>query len=157
MYSIVAIVCLAFAFIVLLFTFRWIAKLVARRLIARSQAGEEASEDGPNADSATEDEANQEDEDVPRGAGVIHGANYGLVLGILACILFKLSPLMLILSGVGLFYSGRTLYEGVRYFATVIYRAVAGLVLSLISVGLHYLNLTGQLAELLWRVLPPDV
>ena len=157
MYSIVAIACLAFAFIVLLLTFRWIAKLVARRLIRRSQAAAEAIDDSPGEDSATEDVAKQDEEDAPRGAGVIHGANYGLVLGILACILFKVSPLMLILSGVGLFYGGRTLYEGIRYFATVIYRAAVGLALSLISVGLHYLNLTGQLTELISRVLPPDV
>jgi hypothetical protein len=82
-------------------------------------------------------------------AVILQGANYGLVLGVLACLLFKVwPPLMLALSAAGVGFSGRTLVQGWRRYQLLVHRALAGLALSLASVGLHYLNLTGQLPDL---------
>ena len=93
------------------------------------------------------------EEELPLGPGVIgkvSGANYGLLLGILACGLFWVSSLMLALSVVGLFYSSRAMWQGVRYFRRVIYRALIGLGLCLVSVGLHFLKAVGEIPEVLF-------
>ena len=83
------------------------------------------------------------------GRGVASRANYGLLLGILACLLFKLSPLMAILSAVSLWYCGHALLVGLYRLRIIVYRALIGLALALISVGLHYLNLSGLLSEVI--------
>ena len=126
MLSLLTLVFLGLGFVVLVLTFLWISHLLARR--RRRQDGVEEEESLP--------------EESPAMA-MIHGANYGLILGILACALFKiLAPLMLILSAAGLGYSGRALWEGVRRYRILVYRALFGLLLSMASVCLHYWNLT---------------
>ncbi len=95
-------------------------------------------------------EKEEMEEELPLGPGVIgkvYGANYGLLLGILACGLFWVSPLMLALSLVGIFYSGRALWQGLRYFRMVIYRALIGLGLCLVSMGLHFLKAIGEMPK----------
>jgi hypothetical protein len=103
----------------------------ARRLRAKIKKAEEPRAREPRAEDG-------------RGAAI--RANYGLILGILACVLFKLSSLLLILSIVGLWYSGRALWSGLYRRRIIVYRALVGLVLALISCGLHILESTGQLA-----------
>ncbi len=143
MYFIVALLILAFAFGVLIVTFRWIARLLARRLHVVESATIEKERGGPSPESPEP----TPEEEAPSGAGTIHGANFALVLGILAALLFKISPLALMLSAAGIFYGGRALYEGIRYFQVVLIRALIGVVLCVGSIGLHYLNLTGQLPD----------
>jgi len=126
MSSLVGLLLLGAGFAVLVQTFVWISRLMERRA---------APPDPPTAEEAL--------------GGVLLGANYGLVLGVLACLLFWVwPPLMLSLSAAGIGFSGRTLVQGWQRFEILLYRALAGLVLSLASVALHYLNLTGQLAGL---------
>ena len=151
MYSIAALFSLAFAFFVLVVTFRWISRLLARRLQDMA-AGDGDAEPAATPEPSSEEAADEEPDERPSGAGTIHGANFALVLGILASSLFKISPLMLVLSVAGLFYGARAAYEGIRYFQMIIYRALIGVTLSLASVGLHYLNMSGQLANL-WQML----
>jgi len=57
---------------------------------------------------------------------------------------------MLALSVVGMFSSGRALWRGMRISRTVNYRALIGLVLSMGSVGLHYLKAAGAISALLF-------
>ena len=147
MYFIAALFILAFAFGVLVVTFRWIARLLARRLHGVESATIEQERGGSPTESPESPEPTPEEE-APSGAGTIHGANFALVLGILAALLFKVSPLALMLPAAGIFYGGRALYEGIRYFQVVLIRALIGVVLSVGSIGLHYLNLTGQLPDL---------
>lgn len=136
MSSLVGLLLLGAGFAVLVQTFAWIAHLVERR--AWNAAPAPAPPPEPGAEPA------------PPTLGVIlQGANYGLVLGVLACLLFKVwPPLMLALSAAGIGFSGRTLVQGWRRYEIVVYRALAGLGLSLVSVALHYLNLTGQIPAL---------
>ena len=145
--SIAAIVSLAFAFFVLVVTFRWIARILARRLETVEAPSTVRSEDGEPLPEgvAVEEEL--------RGAGTIHGANHSLILGIVAVLLFAVSPLFLLLTAAGIYYGGRALYEGVHFFQVVIYRALVGVVLSLGSVGLQYLWLTGQFADLIESII----
>lgn len=133
MSSLLGLFLLVAGFAVLVQTFAWIARLVGRRAAAAATP----PEDPPEAEA-------------PPTLGVIlQGANYGLVLGVLACVLFKVwPPLMLSLSAAGIGFSGRTLVQGWRRYQILVYRALAGLALSLVSVVLHYLNLTGQLPDL---------
>ena len=108
-----------------------------------------AAQDGndPEGNLAASDEAAEE---VSPAIAMIHGANYGLLLGLLSCILFMvLAPLMLILSAAGAFYSSRALWQGLYRYRILVYKALVGLLLSISSVGLHYLNLTQQLPVLL--------
>ena len=88
-------------------------------------------------------------------SAMIHGANYGLVLGILACLLFTiLSPMMLILTAAGIVYSFRALWQGISRYRMIVFRALAGFVLSLVSVGLNYLHLTAGFPA---GLIPSDV
>ncbi len=139
MFSLLAILILAFAFLVLVVTFFWVAHILAMR--AREKERTEELEE------PAEEEVEEREEDMPepqtRGKG--YGANYGLLLGVLACASFWISPLMLALSFVGLFYSTRSVWQGFKYFHVVIYRALFGFVLSVGSVGLHFLKAVGQL------------
>ncbi len=68
--------------------------------------------------------------------------------------LFKLSPLLIILSVAGMYYSGGSLWGGIRRYRKIMYRAVLGLLLSVLSVGLHFLELTGQLNAMLTMFWP---
>ena len=122
-------------FVVLMQTFAWITRLLERRAEAVL---------------APEDIGEAEEEEPPPSLGaVLLGANYGLILGGLACLLFWLwPPLMLVLSTAGIGFSGRTLVQGWRQYHLLVYRALAGMILSLASVGLHFLKLTGQIPAL---------
>ena len=130
MFTLTGIIVLVLGFVVLVLTFMWIANL---RSGVRRVAAKEADE-----------------EKAPSGrALMIHGANYGLVLGILSCLLFMISPLLLIMSLAGMFYGGRALWQGLSQYSIIVYRALIGAVLSLASVALHFLNATGQLPAIL--------
>ena len=158
MYSVLALFLLIVAFAILVVTFLWVARLLG--LLGTKAADIEPGDEGedeiqPVIDSqdlqeeTPEPEAEEEEEDeAGRGQAVIRGANYGLVLGILACLLFLVSWLMLMLSAAAIGYSSRALYQGIRYYRLVVYRALIGFVLGLLSVGLQYLELTGLLAEM---------
>lgn len=120
--------------------------------IVKSQVGEIARS---RTEEITKSKIEKEEieEELPLGPGVIgkvSGANYGLLLGILACGLFWVSSLMLSLSLVGMFYSGRALWQGLRYFRMVIYRALIGLGLCLVSMGLHFLKVVGEIPKSLF-------
>ena len=166
---------LGIAFLVLVVTFVSVARLLAMRREAGGGstgddlagagldgegegAGEEAAvlagvERGDDAEAGSASEPTPEDEgkeeEERRAVAMAHGSNFGLILGILACLLFKVSWLFLLLSAAGTAYSGRSLWYGIRRYRMVILRALIGLVLSLASVGLHFLNLTGQLSEII--------
>ena len=164
MNSVVAAILLVVAFAILVLTFLWVGRLLglwsavpppADAAKAESE-GEPVNAVADEAAPATADEsppaaeeAEEEEEEAARGRATILGANYGLVLGILACILFKVSWLMLILSAAGIGYSSRALYQGLRYYRIVVYRALIGFVLGILSVGLQYLELTGRIAEMM--------
>lgn len=168
LYRVLAVVLLGFAFVVLVVTFLWIARLMAMRSSAshggtpiRGGAdGEPISPDleseadpADDVDDRPEAEDTEEDPD-PRGVAVVTSSNLGLILGILACLLFKLSPLMVVLSVAGLYYSGGSLWGGIRRYRRIMHRAVIGLLLSVLSVGLHFLELTGQLSAILAMLWP---
>jgi len=126
MFSLLALVFIGFGFVVLLLTFFWISHLQGR--------GQHRHDGIEKVQGAAQESS---------AGAMVHRANYGLVLGILACTLFKiLAPLMLILSAAGLVYSGRALWEGLSRYQIVMYRALFGLLLSIVSFGLHYLELT---------------
>ena len=136
------LVILGLAFLVLVATFFWVSRILAMHSAKKAASGsEEESAAEP------EEDTTQEPEEKPE-MGKGYGANYGFVLGALACGLFWVSPLMLALSLVGMFYCGRSLWRGIRYFRTVIYRALVGLALSVGSVGLHYWKAIGTVPEL---------
>ena len=144
--SMLGILVLVGGFVALLYTFIWLARLWWRQL-GDSGREPEATEQAQVAEEAPLVEGEIEpDEDARANMGP--GANYGLVLGILACLLFKASPLMLLLSAVAMFYSGRALWEGIWRFRLVLVRAAIGLVLGAVSVGLHFLEVSGQLPSL---------
>lgn len=149
MFAVAAMVLLVIAFGVLLWTFVWVARLLAHRAEAKERAEKRAA---PQEQAATKEEQQQEPEEpeepeMVRGRGV--GANYGLLLGGLSCGLFWLSPLVVALSFVGSFYSIRALANGVRHFRIVVWRAVAGLVLNIGGIVLQFL--------LLLEIIPPLV
>jgi len=142
MFSLFAILILAFAFLVLVITFFWVAHILAMRAREKESSKENSGELEP-----VEEEREEVEESIPepmrRGKG--YGANYGLLLGVLACASFWISPLMMALSFVGLFYSSRSVWQGFKQFRVVIYRALLGFALSVGSVGLHFLKAVGQL------------
>jgi|GEM_PF-840502 len=137
---------LAVAFVILLWTFLWVAKLMSHREKPRVGSIEQ---DGPVlAEDANGDVEEEEEEDEPPeiGRGRGYGANYGLLLGGLSCGLFFLTqtPLLLALSCVGFFYSARALVGGLRYFRVVVWRAVLGVLLNVASLAMHILFAIGQ-------------
>lgn len=194
MFSAIGVVILGIAFLVLVITFFWVARLLGirggRAAGGREKAEEESEErarregaggepTGPEAEEGTGGEngaagatgaqgdqpgavrlarnserrllaeiEETEKQTPPDGRGVASGANYGLILGILACLLFRLSPLMSILSAVGLWYSGRALFLGLYRYRVMVYRALIGMALALISVGLHLYS-AGLLSEVI--------
>ena len=140
MSSLVGLFLLGAGFVVLVQTFAWITRLVERRVM-RQQTVPPAL--------APEVQEVQEVAPQPTLGAILQGANYGLVLGVLACLLFWLwPPLMGVLSAGGIGFSSRTLVQGWRRYEILVYRALAGLMLSLASVALHFLNLTGQIPAL---------
>jgi hypothetical protein len=151
------------AFGILVVTFLWVAQLLglfghepqSGGALVADEEETAAQRDEPALQQVvgTEVEGAREEEESGRGQAVILGANYGLVLSILACILFAVSTLMLMLSVAGIGYSARALYQGIRYYRLVVYRALIGLVLGILSVGLHYLELSGLLAEMLEQLI----
>jgi len=145
-----SILFLLFAFGVLLWTFVWVARLLA----ARSQQGEAA--DSTDQDPATENEdpasteelastaAEEEAEELEqtrKGTGV--NATLGLILSVFACLLFWFSPLILVISMAGLWFSSQALWLGFRRFRVFIGRAAVGVVLGLASFGLLFGYQTG--------------
>lgn len=127
MFSALGILVLILGFIVLFLTIMWIAKL-------RNPPPITAAEEEKPEQSGT--------------AIMIHGANYGLVLGIIACLVFKISPLMLVISLAGIYYAARALWQGLSWYKIIVYRALAGFLLSLTSIALHFLNATAQLPSI---------
>ena len=136
MSSLLTIICLVFSFVVLVLTFQWISHLRVKRARSRHPGHPEA-----------ELPIEVEEEPLPSGAVMIHGANYGLILGILSCLLFKVSLLMLFFSLSGMFFSGRALWEGLYRYRIILFRALVGMGLSVGSVGLHYLNIFSEVFE----------
>ncbi len=136
-----AILFLLFAFGVLLWTFVWVARLLA----ARSQAGAGKSEPEPLPPDeplpTPAEEAAEELEQTRKGTGV--NATLGLILSALACLLFWLSPLVLVLSLAGVWFSGQSLWLGFRLFHIFIGRAGIGVALGLSSFGLQFGFQTG--------------
>ena len=152
LFSILALLCLLFAFGVLLYTFVWIAQLLARKakeadLQKREEAVLEAAEPGEVAEKG--------DEELKRRGGVMQtSATLGLVLAVLACLLVSLGPLVLTLSLAAVYFSAQALWVGRRYFRALIVRAIFGIGLGLGSVGWQYLVLTGQLAQVMPLLAP---
>ena len=145
MYSFVTVAFIAFAFAVLVATFFWIANLLARRRAAAGAGDRRSAHDDMVSEAPEVSEQSPEVSEQSPMTAMIHGANYGLVLGILACLLFTLlAPMMLILSVAGTVYSSRALWQGISRYRLMVYRALVGLLLSLGSIGLNYLNLTDQ-------------
>jgi len=142
LFSLLGLVILGLAFLILVATFFWVSRIITMQARERSAPGSGEDRTGkPEENSAPDLE-----EKPVMGKG--YGANYGLLLGVLACGLFWVSPLMLALSFVGMFYCGRSLWGGIRYFRTIIYRALVGLALSGGSVGLHYWKAFGMVLNL---------
>ena len=142
LFSLLGLVILGLAFLILVATFFWVSRILAMH--AREKAALESTEESTE---AVDENLSPEPEEKPvMGKG--YGANYGFLLGVLACGLFWISPLMLALSLVGMFYCGRSLWGGIKYFRTIIFRALVGLALSVGSVGLHYWKAIGGLPEL---------
>jgi hypothetical protein len=135
---------LVVAFVILLWTFLWVAKLMSHREKPRVES---LRKDVSALVEEDDGEAEAEEEDQPeimRGRG--SGANYGLLLGGLSCGLFFLTqtPLLLALSCVGFFYSVRALVRGLRYFRVVVWRALLGVLLNVASLAMHILFAVGQ-------------
>ena len=128
MSSVLTVFLLGFGFGVLVLTFRWISRLRAfRRAPVTSSEAEPAAPETPPA------------------VVMIQGANFGLLLGVLSCLLFPVvPPTMLLLSAAAAVYSTRALWQGLWRYRIIVYRALAGLALGLASGGLHYLNSTEQ-------------
>ena len=139
-----AILFLLFAFGVLLWTFVWVARLLAAR--SQQAAGPPELEPvAPEEPVPTPAEAAAEElEQTRKGTGV--NATLGLILSALACLLFWLSPLVLVLSLAGVWFSGQSLWLGFRLFHVFIGRAGLGVALGLGSFGLQFGLQTGLFA-----------
>jgi len=150
----VPVLFIAVGFGVLVVTFFWIAKLWSRwRATATGPESQDLYRDSqaPDVSDAEIDSVSEQSS----MAAMIQGANFGLLLGILACLLFPvLAPMMLILSGSGSFYSARALWQGISRYRILPYRALVGLLLSLTSVGLNFLHLTEGFPA---SILPPGI
>lgn len=138
---------LAFAFAVLVWTFVWVARLLARRAAAADSRGGERVDAEPDPVRAA---AAAEEEEERRRTGTGVNATVGLILGLLACALFLLSPYALAVSAAGIYFSASALWTGLWRFGAFLFRALVGLALSLASIGLHYgLVATGGLSYVL--------
>ncbi len=125
---------LVVAFTVLVWTFLWMARLMARRAQMRQAPAPSPAVDQEVAAGPTR----------IRGRG--YGANYGLMLGLVACGAFFVwpSPLLLAVAVVGLFYSGRSLVRGLRYFRVIVWRALLGVLLNAALPLMLFLYDTGR-------------
>jgi hypothetical protein len=138
--SSLGLVILTVGFVILLWTFLWFARLLTQRARPRAEVAKQAI----GQVRAEIEPVMEEGPELIRGRG--YGANYGLFLGLLACALFFLTqtPLLVAVVCVGLFYSGRSLVRGLRYFRVVVWRALAGVLLNIAPVFMLYLYDTGQ-------------
>ena len=144
MFETLALVLLALAFGVLLWTFVWVAKLLTHRAKVKERAKRKAVAKKEIAEElAGEEEEEDEKPEMVRARG--HGANYGLLLGGLSCGLFWLSPLVVALSFVGGFYSVRAIANGIRHFRMLVWRALFGLVLNIGGIALQFLSMLGMI------------
>jgi Flp pilus assembly protein TadB len=145
MFETLALVLLLLAFAVLLWTFFWVARLLAHRAEEKQRlAKTAAAKKNKIATQAEEkEEKKQEEKEQEEPAKKVHGrgygANYGILLGALSCGLFWLSPLIVALSFVGGFYSVRALANGVLHFRIVVWRAVGGLLLNIGGIALQFM------------------
>ncbi len=147
MFETLALVLLALAFGVLLWTFVWVAKLFTQRAEVKERAKKKAvTKEQTAAQLAGAGEEEDEEPEMVRGRG--YGANYGLLLGGLSCGLFWLSPLVLALSFVGGFYSVRAMANGIRHFRMFVWRALFGLVLNVGGIALQFLSMLGIIPPL---------
>ena len=144
MFETLALVLLALAFGVLLWTFVWMAKLLTHRAKVKERAKKKAVAKKEIAEElAGEEEEEDEQPEMVRARG--YGANYGLLLGGLSCGLFWLSPLVVALSFVGGFYSVRAIANGIRHFRMLVWRALFGLVLNIGGIALQFLSMLGMI------------
>ena len=135
---------LAAAFGVLVWTFVWVARLLAR-CSAESEGEREAEALPPQEDSdPAEEEEDDEEEEEKRRTGTGVNATLGFILSMLACLFFWVSPLVLAVSLGGLYFSGNAFYYGFRWFGVFIPRAILGLVAGMTSVVLQFGYLSGQ-------------
>ena len=147
MFETLALVLLALAFGVLLWTFVWVAKLLTHRAKVKERAKKKVIAKKEIAEElAGEEEEEDEEPEMVRTRG--YGANYGLLLGGLSCGLFWLSPLVVALSFVGGFYSVRAIANGIRHFRMLVWRALFGLVLNIGGIALQFLSMLGMIPSL---------
>ena len=147
MFETLALVLLALAFGVLLWTFVWVAKLLTHRAKVKEHAKKKVIANQEIAEElAGEEEEEDEEPEMVRARG--YGANYGLLLGGLSCGLFWLSPLVVALSFVGGFYSVRAIANGIRHFHMLVWRALFGLVLNVGGIALQFLSMLGMIPSL---------
>ena len=147
MFETLALVLLALAFGVLLWTFVWVAKLLTHRAKVKERAKKKVIAIKEIAEElAVEEEEEDEEPEMVRARG--YGANYGLFLGGLSCGLFWLSPLVVALSFVGGFYSVRAIANGIRHFRMLVWRALFGLVLNIGGIALQFLSMLGMIPSL---------
>jgi hypothetical protein len=144
MFETLALVLLALAFGVLLWTFVWVAKLLTHRAKVKERGKKKAVAKKEIAEEFAGEE--EEEPEMVRARG--YGANYGLLLGGLSCGLFWLSPLVVALSFVGGFYSVRALANGIRHFRMLVWRALFGLVLNIGGIALQFLSMLGMIPSL---------
>ena len=141
MFETLALVLLALAFGVLLWTFVWVAKLLTHRAKVKERGKKKAVAKKEIAEEFAGEE--EEEPEMVRARG--YGANYGLLLGGLSCGLFWLSPLVVALSFVGGFYSVRAIANGIRHFRMLVWRALFGLVLNIGGIALQFLSMLGMI------------
>ena len=147
MFETLALVLLALAFGVLLWTFVWVAKLLTHRAKVKEHAKKKVIANKEIAEElAGEEEEEDEEPEMVRARG--YGANYGLLLGGLSCGLFWLSPLVVALSFVGGFYSVRAIANGVRHFRLLVWRALFGLVLNIGGIALQFVSMLEMIPSL---------
>ena len=132
----VAVFLLFLAFATLVVTFVWIARLLSQRAREKKRKARPSARVVQEGGPPDQHEEGKESPEMVRGR--VYGANYGLVLGAMACGLYWVSPLVIALAFVGGFYSGRSLVNGVRYFRIVTWRAVAGALLNIGGSGLQF-------------------
>lgn len=153
LFWLLAILLLLVGFGVLVVTFVWIARLLAQRAaqaeaVAHDEDSADTLDEAQAADEAAAvaeaeaEAAAKEEEERRTGTGV--NATLGLILSLLACVSFWLSPLTLVLSLAGLWFSANAFYYGFRWFGVFIGRAVLGVVAGLVSVVLQFAYQTGQ-------------
>lgn len=144
MFETLALVLLALAFGVLLWTFVWVAKLLTHRAKVKERGKKKAVAKKEIAEEFAGEE--EEEPEMVRGRG--YGANYGLLLGGLSCGVFWLSPLVVALSFGGGFYSVRAIANGIRHFRMLVWRALFGLVLNIGGIALQFLSMLGMIPSL---------